>query len=151
AIAPFVALNRIENDHPLPLVYFHRSFTARGEQPTELAEHGLERAVELAPFDLGLRFEVALQHLKAERVAEARYDLRPVAYNPHGGEMASVARGMIEVLDAAGETGGDAGRVALEMLDTLREAATAAAGEGDGASDGSGEDPEEGDPADGDA
>lgn len=148
AIAPFVALNRIENDHPLPLVYFHRSFTARGEQPTELAEHGLERAVELAPFDLGLRFEVALQHLRAERIAQAHYDLRPVAYNPHGGEMASVARGMIEVLDAARETGGEAGRVALEMLDSMREAAATAAADGDGSSDGSGDDTDGADPAD---
>lgn len=141
AIAPFVALNRIENDHPLPLVYFHRSFTARGQKPTDLAEHGLERAAQLAPFDLGLRFEVALQHLRSDRIAAARYDLRPVAYNPHGGELASVARAMIETLDTASEAGEEAGRVTLEMLDTLREAAAA------GASDG--EDTEDGDPEDG--
>jgi len=103
AFKPFQQLNLIENDHPLPLIYYYRSFIERGMKPSELAVEGLEWASVLAPFDLGLRMTVANQQLNEGRKDEARMNLLPVAYNPHGGEMADVALQMIEQLDSKQE------------------------------------------------
>lgn len=99
AVEPFVALNQIENDHPLPLIYYFRSFAESGRRPTATAVQGLERATELAPFDLGLRFNLAMLQSAEGRTEQARRNLLPVAYNPHGGEMAERARAMIERID----------------------------------------------------
>jgi tetratricopeptide (TPR) repeat protein len=103
AVKPFIALNKIENDHPLPLVYYYRSFAERGAQPPEQAIHGLERASELAPFDLGLRLNLAVHQIVAGELDAARANLVPVAYNPHGDGMANAARLVIERIDAGGE------------------------------------------------
>lgn len=112
ARAPFIALNRIENDHPLPLVYFYRSFVEQGLEPPKLALDGLIRATQLAPFDLGLRMNLGRALLRLGRRDDARTVLAPVAYNPHGGGMSDFARKMIERIDrepdwkGGGESGG---------------------------------------------
>jgi tetratricopeptide (TPR) repeat protein len=99
ARAPFIALNRIENDHPLPLVYFYRSFVEQGLEPPKLALDGLIRATQLAPFDLDLRMNLGRALLRLGRRDDARTVLSPVAYNPHGGGMSDFARKMIERID----------------------------------------------------
>jgi tetratricopeptide (TPR) repeat protein len=96
---PFLALNRIENDHPLPLIYYNRYFAERGVQPPENAAQALVRAAELAPFDFGLRLNLAIQQLHEGLVDEARQNLLPIAYNPHGGPLANGARTVIERID----------------------------------------------------
>lgn len=100
AIEPFLALNRLENDHPLPLIYYYRSFAERGHRPPDDALRGLERAAELAPFDLGLRMNVAASQIQTGQLELARINLLPIAYNPHGGEMAEAARQVIARIDA---------------------------------------------------
>ncbi|MBW8784862.1 MAG: hypothetical protein JF593_09520 [Novosphingobium sp.] len=109
ARAPFVALNRIENDHPLPLVYYYRSFVEQGTPPTPTAFHGLQRAVELAPFDLGLRMTLAMEEIRRHDPALARWALTPVAYNPHGGRLAEQAKRVLARLDADPKWDGRAG------------------------------------------
>lgn len=99
ARAPFIALNRIENDHPLPLIYFYRSFAEQGGPPPPLAIDGLIRAVQLAPFDLGLRMTLGTTLLHLGRSKEARIVLKPVANNPHGGNFADYAHRMIERME----------------------------------------------------
>lgn len=99
ARAPFVQLNRRENDHPLPLIYFYRSFVDQGEEPSKLAVDALARASELAPFDLGLRLTLAMQQLSQGNRAEARRNLLPIAYNPHGGALAERARIVVARID----------------------------------------------------
>jgi tetratricopeptide (TPR) repeat protein len=96
---PFLALNRIENDHPLPLIYYNRSFAERGLPLPENAERALERAAELAPFDLYLRLNLATQQLRAGRADAARANFLPIAYSPHGGPLAEGARAVIERID----------------------------------------------------
>jgi hypothetical protein len=96
ARAPFIALNRIENDHPLPLVYFYRSYAEQGVEPPPLALDGLIRASQLAPFDHGLRMNLGQALLRAGRREDARTILLPVAYNPHGGGGAEHARRIVE-------------------------------------------------------
>ncbi|MET0180743.1 MAG: hypothetical protein ABW194_09730 [Novosphingobium sp.] len=100
ATAPFVALNRRENDHPLPLIYYYRGFVEAGREPTKLAIDGLAMAAALAPFDLGLRMSVATQQLKSGDRQAARANLAPVAYNPHGGPLAAAAQRLLDKLDS---------------------------------------------------
>jgi tetratricopeptide (TPR) repeat protein len=107
ARGPFIALNKLENDHPLPLIYYYKSFVEQGMEPSALAIQGLERAVELAPFDLGLRMTLAYQMLRSKRPADARSNLIPIAYNPHGGELAVTAQKMIAHLDENPEWDGN--------------------------------------------
>lgn len=102
AVAPFLALNRIEPDHPLPLIYFHRSFVESGRTPSENAVMGLERAAQVAPFDLDLRLNLAQQQIRDGRLEWARVNLAPVAFAPHPGPLAEGARAAIEHLDAGG-------------------------------------------------
>lgn len=59
ARAQFVKVNRLENDHPVPLIWYFRSYVDQAKRPDDLAIAGLERALVLAPFDLSLRFNVA--------------------------------------------------------------------------------------------
>lgn len=103
---PFVALNKLENDHPLPLIYYYRSYAAQGKPP-ELAVQGLERAVQLAPFDMGLRFNLAQQYIRDNKMDYAKAMLRPVAYNPHGGGLAAGAQKIIEKIEEGKVTASD--------------------------------------------
>ena len=98
AMEPYSALNKIENDHPLPLIAYYRSFTEQGLEPNETARHALERASELAPFDLNLTMNTGLMLATEGKIALARKMLLPVAYNPHASEMAEKASGYLESL-----------------------------------------------------
>jgi len=100
---PFTALNRLENDHPLPLIHYYRSFAERGEEPSETARHALDRAAQLAPFDHGLAVNAALMHAKIGNIAAARQYLTPVAANPHGGSAARQAQVLLDQLENAEE------------------------------------------------
>jgi Flp pilus assembly protein TadD len=98
AVSPFVTLNKRENDHPLPLVYFYRSYVDRGEKPTALAIRGLERAAEIAPFDMGLRMNLARQQIADGRYKAARSNLAPLAFNPHPDEGSEQAKILLETI-----------------------------------------------------
>lgn len=79
---PFIALNKIEHDHPLPLIYFYFGQKRLGPA-TPLSIQALERAVELAPFDMDLRFTLVRQQIQDKRYDDAAFNLAPIAYNPH--------------------------------------------------------------------
>jgi tetratricopeptide (TPR) repeat protein len=98
AMAPFQALNRLEPDHPYPLMFYYRSFAERGVEPTETARHGLERASILAPFDLGLQLSTAQMQAQEGSVAIAIQTLKPVAASPHGGGVVAQAKALIAFL-----------------------------------------------------
>ncbi|MES2604281.1 MAG: DUF1570 domain-containing protein [Pseudomonadota bacterium] len=82
----FVAMNKIEPDHPVPLLYFYLSFVGQGEAPSKNAVTGLEWALQLAPYDPGLRMTVAQQQVNEKRYAEAIATLGPLAYSGHASE-----------------------------------------------------------------
>ncbi len=86
-----VAANQADPDDPEPLILFYRSFIAQGIAPTKNAVQGLVTASDAAPQDKGLRMMVAMQMLKDGKVADARNALRPIAFDPHGGEMGEAA------------------------------------------------------------
>ena len=99
AIRPFLALNRLENDHPMPLIWFYRSFVDRGAAPSPLAVQGLERAAQLAPFDLGLRMDLAKLQIHEGRFAAARFNLKPLAYYPHPNEGSEAAKLLLDQIE----------------------------------------------------
>ena len=111
---PFAALNALENDHPLPLIYYFRSFTERRQVPEENARAALERASQLAPFDQDLRLNVAMMMIAERRNALAAQVLLPVAADPHGSGRSTRAKQLIALLERTPDG---------EMLDigTLRE------------------------------
>jgi tetratricopeptide (TPR) repeat protein len=92
AMKPFKALNAIENDHPLPLIYYYRSYAERGVEPNENARAALERASKLAPFDQGLQLNAGMMLITEGKHSIARDFLAPVAANPHGGGAAGRAK-----------------------------------------------------------
>ncbi len=103
AMEPFSKLNTLENDHPLPLVYYYRSYTERGATPPENARHALERAAQLAPFDKVLWFNVAVMQMQEGKIALARESLQPIANDPHGRGRAAGAKSLIALLDETAE------------------------------------------------
>ncbi len=96
----FAALNRREPDHPLPLIYYYRSFVSQGLPPPDLALAGLEQAVGLAPFDLDLKMALVTEQVRRREFLQARRNLGPIAYNPHGGELAAAAQRLLAKMDA---------------------------------------------------
>jgi Flp pilus assembly protein TadD len=81
----FVSVNKIENDNPIPLIYYYLSFVQQGQQPSKAALDGLEWALELAPYDASVRMMVASQEMQDEQFAQAIRTISPLAYNPHAG------------------------------------------------------------------
>ena len=96
----FVKANRIEADHPVPLMQFYLSYREQGEQPTKNAIKGLEWAMELAPFDASLRWLVAQQMVSDERFRDAAETLAPLAYSPHPGEHTEMARRLLKDVES---------------------------------------------------
>jgi tetratricopeptide (TPR) repeat protein len=129
AMAPFTALNRIENDHPLPLIYYFRSFAGRGTEPPDLALRGLERASQLAPFDRGLLMSVAMEQLRRGKFAEARRNLAPIAFDPHAGGAGRMAQALITRLDAEGDPPTQEEVIAISRTAAANDAADGEPGE----------------------
>jgi tetratricopeptide (TPR) repeat protein len=81
----FVSVNKIENDNPIPLIYYYLSFVQQDKEPTKPALDGLEWALELAPYDSRVRMMVAMRQMHDKRFAQAMRTISPLAYNPHAG------------------------------------------------------------------
>lgn len=96
----YVKANKVENDHPLPLVRFYLTYTKQGEKPTKNAIDGLEWAMTLAPFDASLRWLVAQQMIADERFSDAVQVLAPLAYSPHPGEHTDTALELLKQVEA---------------------------------------------------
>lgn len=101
----FIAANKIDSEDPEPLMEFYEAFAREGLPPTDNAIAALHYASDLAPQDLGLRMTSAFAYLQEKKEREARQALVPIAYDPHGGNFAKIARGMIDRIDA-GDTKG---------------------------------------------
>ena len=98
AMKPFQQLNAIENDHPLPLIYYYRSFAERGIEPPEDAKTALEQAALMSPFDKSLWFNVAQMQMQEGKISLARQSLKPLAADPHGGRGAAQAQSLLAIL-----------------------------------------------------
>lgn len=94
-----VAANRIENDHPIPLIQYYRSYRNTGKRPPDIAIQGLQRAMQIAPFDQGLRLMVAQQYMQDGEFDFAAAVLRPVAHNPHRSSTSEAAEKLLEIAE----------------------------------------------------
>jgi tetratricopeptide (TPR) repeat protein len=103
AVKTFVALNKRENDHPVPLIFFYRAQIESGAKVNENARAALERAAELAPFDHGLQVNTGIMLIGEGKIAYARTILAPVAANPHGGWAAARAKQLVAAIADAPE------------------------------------------------
>jgi tetratricopeptide (TPR) repeat protein len=95
----FVKANKIEPDHPIPLVNFYTAYLAQGLPPTKNSIDGLEWAMQLAPFDGSLRWMVAQQMIRDERLAEAASTLAPLAYSPHPDDQTAAAQTLLREVE----------------------------------------------------
>jgi hypothetical protein len=103
----FMRANKLDTEDPEPLMEFYKSYIAQGVQPTKNAVEALHYASNLAPQDLGLRINSAMQYVRDRDLPNARRTLVPIAYNPHGDEMANVAKAVIARIDAGDAAGAE--------------------------------------------
>ena len=96
----FSRANALDPENPEPLLYFYRAYVADGGKPTQNAIAALHYAAELAPQDLDLAMQSALQHLRDGAPQKARPALVRIAQNPHGGERSAKAAALVASLDA---------------------------------------------------
>ena len=136
AMKPFTALNRLENDHPLPLIYYYRSFVERGVEPNDNARHALERAANLSPFDRSLSMNAGLMQAREGKIALAMHTLGPVASNPHGGRMARAAQRYLDDLANVSEGTEWQPKRTINLADALAAAVAEGDGEDEGEEDG---------------
>lgn len=101
----FIAANKIDPEDPEPLMEYYIAHLRDGVRPTANAIAALHYASNLAPQDLGLRMNSAMQYLRDGKLKEARVTLAPVAYSPHGGRVTEEARRMIGRIDAGDAKG----------------------------------------------
>lgn len=114
----FLKANKIDPEDPQPLYRFYESFVQEKIAPTRNAINALHYASDLAPQDLGVRVESASQYLADGDVKDARAALVPVAYDPHGEEIAKRARAMIDKIDAGDTKAALAAAIAPEKSKT---------------------------------
>lgn len=96
----FVKLNKIENDHPIPLIQFYRSYRDQGVEPPAIAIDGLARALELAPYDNALRWMMANEFMQQQKYDWAAHTLGPLAYSPHQSDMTELALALLKEAEA---------------------------------------------------
>jgi hypothetical protein len=87
--------------NPLPYIALYESYAAEGERPSAEAIDGLREAVRLVPQSDGARFQLAtalFNQSGASAIPEATKLLRPVAFDPHGGENAEQAIKLIAAM-----------------------------------------------------
>ncbi|TFI57732.1 hypothetical protein E2493_13440 [Sphingomonas parva] len=113
----FSSANRADPSNPLPLVLFYDSFEAAGAKPTDNAVAGLFAAFEAAPQDIDVRLKAGRQYLASGNAAGAKLALGPVAYHPHGGELAEMASAILKTLADKGAP------AALSEFDRLKKEA----------------------------
>lgn len=101
----YLAANKIDTEDPEPLFLYFRSYAREGKTPSANSLSALHYASLLAPQDKGLRINSALAWLHDQNLAEARIDLLPIAFDPHGGKASEAARAAITRIDAKDSKG----------------------------------------------
>lgn len=112
--AAFLKANSLDPDHPLPLLYFYETFLSQGIKPTANALQALARSLELAPYDRGIREEVAASQLARAQFDQAETTLRMLVRDPHFPKRGARIRAVIEKLE---ERNSEGARKLIEMSD----------------------------------
>lgn len=108
----FQKANKLDPEDPEPLMLFHEAQIRDNGRPTANGIAALHYASDLAPQDLGLRAQSAYQYLRDGKLVEARKALAPIAFDPHGGSYAKMARAAIGNIDAGDGKGAEAAMTA---------------------------------------
>jgi tetratricopeptide (TPR) repeat protein len=103
----FLKANKLDPEDPEPLKLFHEAQVRDTGRPTANGIAALHYASDLAPQDLGLRMQSAYQYLRDGKLPEARKALLPVAFSPHGGSIAKIARAAMDRIDAGDGKGAE--------------------------------------------
>jgi hypothetical protein len=96
----FLAANKLDTEDPEPLLLYYESFPKSGTRPTANAVAGLEYALVLAPQDKSLRMMVVSEMINANKFAEAREALAPLAFDPHSSDSREFARKIMDALSS---------------------------------------------------
>lgn len=99
----FVAANKIDTEDPEALAEFYRSYVTERVPTTDNAIAALHYASDLAPQDEGLRMDSAIRYIEDGKLTDAKQALAVVAYDPHGGDEAQLARTIIEKIDGGSD------------------------------------------------
>lgn len=91
--------NRLDTEDPRPLILHYRSFLEGGERPPKTAREALYYAAVLAPEDRSLRLNVAGTLLGEGDFAAARRLALPLAFDPHGADLAAAATRLLAEID----------------------------------------------------
>jgi cytochrome c-type biogenesis protein CcmH/NrfG len=93
-----LAANKLDTEDPEPLMLFYETYVRQGERPTANAIAALHYASRLAPQDGGLRMTSAMAFLNERKLDEARLEIAPIAFDPHGGDVAATARQVLDFI-----------------------------------------------------
>ena len=96
----FIRANRADPNAAEPLMLNYTSYLAAGDRPSANAVLGLNRAFELSPHALDLRFMTAMQLLRDEKTQEARALLVPLTADAHSSGAGKAATAIIAKIDA---------------------------------------------------
>lgn len=96
----FVKVNKIEADHPIPLIQYHGSYVEEGVAAPKVALDGLFWAHRLAPFDQDVRWKIANEQYSSGQYKRALDTLAPLAHNPHKSEFSDKAKELIGKVEA---------------------------------------------------
>jgi tetratricopeptide (TPR) repeat protein len=96
----YIGANKLDTEDPEPLFEYYQSYMHERVRPTANAIAAMHYASDLAPQDVGLRMNSAIAYLNEGKFDEARMTLNVVAYSPHSGSAAEMARRMIADIDA---------------------------------------------------
>lgn len=96
----FITANHQDAEDPWPLVAHYQALRSAGGAMSPNAEKGLDYAFMLAPFDSGLAMQVAAMHVRKKEYDAAVPALRRVAYDPHGGALATMAGVVLTAIES---------------------------------------------------
>ncbi|MEH3103246.1 MAG: hypothetical protein PGN12_05010 [Sphingomonas phyllosphaerae] len=110
----FITANHLDAEDPWPLVAHYQALRSSGGPMSPNAEKGLDYAFSLAPFDTGLAMQVAAMHIRKKEYGAAVPALRRVAYDPHGGALATMAGAVLTAVESKDSTAIDTIAAAME-------------------------------------
>ena len=96
----FIRANKLDTEDPEPLMLYYESFRRQGKQPPQAAVDGLLYALVLAPQDQSLRSMAVAELISANRLAEAKDAIAPLAFNPHSSDGREWARKVLAALNS---------------------------------------------------
>ncbi|MFA6117135.1 MAG: DUF1570 domain-containing protein [Sphingomonas sp.] len=98
----FLAANKIDPLYSWPPQLYYESFGQAGQGAPKSARDAMLYAYKLSPQNIGLRLQASRVLLQDGETKAARVALEPIAYSPHGGDLADQAKRMIAALDSGG-------------------------------------------------